>query len=247
MLISMCSYGQIWIVGDTMDYIETEVATEFLPDSKVSFDLDCDGLEDVNINSSGPIDINWPWSRLSFSMEESVKCIMVEPGFITAFDSGDTIDLSNENIYEENLDYICGNGAGGGYGQCNIQQKYFVFRKKTLTDTNYIFILFSNFNIDFTIHHIISNCTSNPIEIITTSTEEVIDENNILIYPNPCNSIVNISKPISELNIYTMDGKLVLNSENIINHIDASGLKNGMYILSYEHKGKRQIRKLVKK
>lgn len=236
----------MWVVGDTMDYIETELAIEFLPDSRVSFDLDCDGLEDVNINSSGPNDISWPWSRLSFSMEENVKCIMVEPGFITAFDSGDTIDLSNENIYEENLDYICGNGAGGGYGQCNIQQKYLVFRKKTLIDTNYIFILFSNLNIDFTIHHVISNCINNPIEVVTSSNEEIIDENSILIYPNPSNSFVTMSRPISELKIYSMDGKLVLDSNNVINHIDVSGLENGMYILSYEHKGKRQIRKLLK-
>ena len=236
----------MWVVGDTMDYIKTEVSTEFLPDSKVSFDLDCDGLEDVNINSSGPIDINRPYSRLSFSMEDSVKCIMLDPGFITAFDSGDTIDLSNENIYEENLDYICGTGAAGGYGQCNIQEKYLVFRKKTLTDTNYIFILFSNFNIDFTVHHVISNCTNNPIEVITSSNEENIDESSILIYPNPSSSIVTASKAIRELKIYTIDGKLVLNRENFINHIDISGLENGIYIMTFEHKGKRQVRKLLK-
>lgn len=246
MLISICSYGQIWVVGDTMGYIKKEVSTEFLPDSRVSFDLDCDGLEDMNINSSGPIDIYWPWSRLSFSMEENVKCMMVEPGFITAFDSGDTIDLSNESIYEENLDYICGSGANGSYGQCNLQQKYLVFRKKTLEDTNYIFILFSNSNIDFTIHHVISSCANNPIEVVTSSILSN-EENSISIHPNPSNSIVTMSEPISEWNIYTMDGKLVLDSKNITNQIDVSGLENGMYILAYKHKGERQIRKLLKK
>ncbi len=239
------AFSQAWVVGDTTGYLKVDVSTQFLPDSKVVFDMDCDGIEDINISSSGPVDITWPWSRLSFFMKENVACVMLDPGFITAFETGDTVLLSDESIYEVNLDYICGYGAMGGYGQCNLEEKYFIFRKKTPLDTHYIFIMFSNFNIDFTIHHIISKCSTNPIDVIT-SIEEVSAQNDISIFPNPTKQLLNLPIETQELKIYTMDGIVVLSQKNVRQNIDVSHLDKGMYILELMVNKEKRILKFVK-
>lgn len=239
------AFSQVWTVGDSTGYQVAQVSTTFLPNSKVSFDIDCDGQEDVNINSSGPIDINSPWSRLSFSMQDSVTCIMLDPGFITPFAAGQDIDLADESIYEHRLDYICGNGAAGGYGQCDIQERYLVFRKKAEGKTSHLFILFSNFNIDFTIHYIISSCSRNPIEILS-STTEAEKATQITVSPNPSSHYLRFSHRVDHLKVYSIDGRQVFNSLGSTSEVDISALETGIYVLRFEQEGKSHTKQFIK-
>jgi len=59
-------------------------------------------------------------------------------------------------------------------------------------------------------------------------------KDDILIYPNPANDIVNISgADIANVKIFNAIGQLVLSQQNN-NVINVSGLKNSIYILSIE-------------
>jgi hypothetical protein len=243
---STSAFCQSWIAGDTIAYLKVDVSTQYLPNTKVVFDIDCDGLEDVNINSVGPGGIGSPWSRLSFVMQDDVECVMLNPGFITAFEVGDTVPLFDETIYEENLDYICGNGAAGGYGQCNLQEKYLVFRKKTALDTNYMFIWFSNLNVDFTIHHVISSCAINPISVVLSS-EEVFSEKEALVFPNPTNGIIKLRTVVDELKLYNLNGRMIFNRKNAHQEIDVTHLNSGVYIMELSIAGKKKRGKFIKK
>jgi Pregnancy-associated plasma protein-A/Secretion system C-terminal sorting domain len=78
--------------------------------------------------------------------------------------------------------------------------------------------------------------------------------NELKIYPNPTNNIVNIfskSKKISKIMISSIEGKLIFD-QNLINEnsfqFDLSNFTDGMYILSIETMdGKAVIKKLIKK
>ncbi len=61
----------------------------------------------------------------------------------------------------------------------------------------------------------------------------VENENNVFIYPNPTNSIINISgiNNFEQLQIYDMQGKLVKNINNYTNTINVKGLLTGNYII----------------
>ena len=53
--------------------------------------------------------------------------------------------------------------------------------------------------------------------------------NEISIYPNPTNKIINFSEELKELNIYDLAGKLILKGKG--NQINISNLPNGMYLI----------------
>lgn len=63
------------------------------------------------------------------------------------------------------------------------------------------------------------------------------------IFPNPANEFLNFNYPVNEIlesaSIYTIDGKLVQQEENLSsNSININSLSKGLYILSFKFKGK---------
>ena len=91
----------------------------------------------------------------------------------------------------------------------------------------------------------ISGCETTSIENFNSL------ENEVCIYPNPANSILNIQAdyPINDLTIYNTFGQKIMlsqkqNSNKI--QIDISGLPNGIYILTINNKSSRTFRKIIK-
>jgi hypothetical protein len=79
-------------------------------------------------------------------------------------------------------------------------------------------------------------CKFNPADLSVLDNEA---KNNLLIYPNPANSILNIqqlSEEKTKLSLYNMMGELisVYDMEAAGKQIDVSGLPNGMYLLVAE-------------
>ena len=64
---------------------------------------------------------------------------------------------------------------------------------------------------------------------------ENLKESNILIYPNPSNSFIDIETTLTDysLSLFDIMGKLILKNEAIQNktRIDVSNLSNGIYFL----------------
>jgi hypothetical protein len=107
---------------------------------------------------------------------------------------------------------------------------------KELTETHYVdedvayggfysYCIFANYN---------DGCVSSPIcdDVMILNIED--HKNNIMIYPNPANQIVNIiGTDIANVKVFNNMGQLILNQYNT-NIINVSELINGIYILSIE-------------
>jgi hypothetical protein len=89
-----------------------------------------------------------------------------------------------------------------------------------------------------------SVCTLNDECFETSINVGVIDyKDNIVVYPNPANDIVNISGTnIANVKIFNCMGQQILNQHHN-NEISVSNLPNGIYILSIELSTKQIIRK----
>lgn len=222
------SYAQIWIAGDTSNFVVNNLEQTFAPESKIIFDIDCDGIEDLNINSTSPIDINSPWERLSFRMTEGVQVYNGNSGFVSTFTTGQSVELSIDSLWTEHLDFIYGTGEAGQYGQEKIENKYISFRKVSNNQIAYCYILFSNLRTNFTIHKVISNCQSNPIKIITNPIENK-ESVCVKLYPNPSITTIYSSLPITEYKIYTMNGSLAAINNSITKEINIGQLQSGVY------------------
>lgn len=68
--------------------------------------------------------------------------------------------------------------------------------------------------------------------ILYTGTEEVTDDSEIEIYPNPTTGLLTIklNQPIDKIELYDLTGKLVVTSRQLT--IDLSGLTSGQYIMA---------------
>jgi hypothetical protein len=234
-------YSQFWIAGDTTTYEINIVEEYFEQETKVEFDIDCDGLRDFNIESSYPVDFIYPWRRLSFYMVEGVEVYNSNTGFVTAIELGDTVNLNIDSLWTENLDFIYGTSPLGGYGQAEINNKYILFRKNDSLSKKYIFILFSNLGINFSIHHIISECIDNPLEII----ENNQDTQEINIFPNPTKGYINLSRKVDEVKVYSSNGSLILYNKNDDQNIDIRHFPKGLYFVQILDKGITKVWKLV--
>jgi hypothetical protein len=227
-LIASHAFTQVWLAGDTSTYEVSMVNQSFAPNATIVFDVDCDQLPDFYIQSAGPNGIGSPWERLSFYMEADVQVYNSNTGFVTTFEEGNLVALGADSLWTEHLDFIYGTSALGSYGQYEIANKYILFRKNNGTDTNYVFILFSNFGINFSIHQIISNCSVNPLEI-TSGVEERIPEE-INYFPNPSQGVLNLSKQVDELLVYDLEGRLVYHGRNVQQNIDLHHLGKGLFL-----------------
>jgi len=218
-LISNYLHAQYWIVGDTVGRKQVFMEQTFEPNTAVSFDIDCDGEEDLNIYSDMGTQISdgsYKWPVLHFRMKKDVE-VLHDFGTIRRYEVSDTL-LYENSLWTSLLDYIYGIGGGGGYGQI-IDDKFIAYRKNTI-DTAYCFIRFSNGGLNgigYTIHEIISDCDNNPINIVATaidkfeeSEQEIITDSLTLIYPNPAiNQIAIIGIGIKELVFYNNIGRKI--------------------------------------
>ena len=76
-----------------------------------------------------------------------------------------------------------------------------------------------------------------PLPTVPLSNADFAAEN-VKIYPNPTNSVINIDVPFSfeksEVSILDMNGRTVVKASSIENSIDVSGLTEGVYMLSLQ-------------
>ena len=84
--------------------------------------------------------------------------------------------------------------------------------------------------------------------VISVSLEELSGLSDVVVYPNPTSSILNINldEEIEKIDIYSLLGRKVGTSTNT--QMDISNLANGIYLLSIETKnGKIGTKRIVKK
>ena len=66
---------------------------------------------------------------------------------------------------------------------------------------------------------------------ITADTTETHADELVTLFPNPITKLVYFNKPITDLSIYTLDGKLISQNKVEASQFDLSKLSNGTYIL----------------
>jgi len=79
-----------------------------------------------------------------------------------------------------------------------------------------------------------------------TNIEELLRENDFVIYPNPTKDIVNLAYKINaKIDLYGPLGKLMVSGENI-KQIDLSAYSNGIYVLYVTYNNKTITHKIIK-
>ncbi|MCX6258165.1 MAG: T9SS type A sorting domain-containing protein [Bacteroidia bacterium] len=138
-----------------------------------------------------------------------------------------TVNYLNDNIWHLDTGIIIPATTG---------QSYIAFKYRTVI--NWLDVLFDNLRV--------SGNASSGIAPVDKS------ENNILIYPNPANDYIIISKNITSniiITITSSDGKVLrtfLSSEmEIIRQIDVSDLQNGIYFLQIRDRDYQSHYKIV--
>jgi len=83
--------------------------------------------------------------------------------------------------------------------------------------------------------------------IVLSVLNERENPSNLLIYPNPTNSILNLGpKTVELVEIFTMHGKLIKSYKNPGDKINISSLNNGVYLLRYLIDGDFYSQKIIK-
>ncbi|MCB0652679.1 MAG: T9SS type A sorting domain-containing protein [Saprospiraceae bacterium] len=224
--------AQFWIAGDTTGLTQIVINQTFVPDSEVTFDIDCDGITDFGFSSSLGTNVAWPWDRLSLFMADHVEVLNSGIGAVTPIAEGDTV-LFDDALWTGQLDFIFGTGELGNYGHEHIAEKYLSFRKNGL-DTLYCFIRFSNTAIIFTVHEIFSSCSENPLQVITALniTER---EKKWMVYPNPAGQCLNVvSEEAINIRLFDLESRVLMagNQHNL--QFDLSGLPAGVYVVEVQ-------------
>lgn len=66
----------------------------------------------------------------------------------------------------------------------------------------------------------------------STATEVVSkEEDKLLIYPDPADNILNFSRQVNGVQVYDLQGSLIIGLQGIVSSVDISGLKAGLYIV----------------
>lgn len=99
----------------------------------------------------------------------------------------------------------------------------------------------------------IADTGNNRIRKITNTTlgttNEIVTNNIIQIYPNPTTNFINIStkKKITSAEIYDINGRQLLKTNNVENKISVENLPNGMYLLKLQlENGATKTEKIIK-
>lgn len=79
------------------------------------------------------------------------------------------------------------------------------------------------------------------------STQDYISENKIVIYPNPFQNEILLNKEVSKINIYNLNGQLILTKSNVGNKVSVESLDSGIYMFEIFSDSGKEIKKLIKK
>lgn len=91
------------------------------------------------------------------------------------------------------------------------------------------------------------NSSEEVANICTVSTDDVLKEDDIIVFPNPSKGIFNISstKNIDEIHVYDTTGKMIYYTNNQTNTINISALPQGMYWLQISTKTSHTYKKIL--
>jgi hypothetical protein len=97
----------------------------------------------------------------------------------------------------------------------------------------------------------INGCTDTTVcsKINSLSLSNTETTSDVLLYPNPANDFLNVisSNNIQEIKMYSMDGKLIMQSKENTKALDVRNIKNGIYILAFTLENGYEFRKIWKK
>jgi len=85
---------------------------------------------------------------------------------------------------------------------------------------------------------------------VNLSTDEFNRESDLIIFPNPVESVLNFksTKNFNKINIYTIEGKLIQNIDiSYVSHIDLSILESGVYFVEFCYENIKVRKKIFKK
>lgn len=83
---------------------------------------------------------------------------------------------------------------------------------------------------------------------IVSSTKDVVNINNLILYPNPTFEMVtfqNLDHPANVI-IYDLHGKIVISFDSVIDHVDISHLPSGIYIFEIRNSTINEKHKVIK-
>lgn len=95
---------------------------------------------------------------------------------------------------------------------------------------------------------IITNTVSTEV-VQNLSAENFEEMDNIRLYPNPTNGLLNISseKTLEKVVVFSLTGKRLLQKESNLTKIDLHSFSNGIYFVEITHKnGSKMVKKIVK-
>lgn len=79
----------------------------------------------------------------------------------------------------------------------------------------------------------------------TASHDQAYENIPITLFPNPTNSILQLTSQVNKVMVYTLLGQLILTEERT-DRIDLSALNRGIYIIAMDHHGKKYTRRVLK-
>ncbi len=214
-----------------------------------SFDMDSDGDMDVIANAFIEGYISWyeNMGQGIFGEEQVISSDLNYPGSFNLADvDGDNdLDIINAVTFDDKINWIEHiDGQGNFETTRNIVEGLDGPRSISPADID------NDGDIDFLAIGFAKNqiLWFENLLINISSTDDRPNHDDLSIFPNPSSSTIEIQfkeELISEINIYTLEGKLVKVSQSTL--IDVSGLNDGIYILEAKtFSGKRAISKLAK-
>jgi hypothetical protein len=75
----------------------------------------------------------------------------------------------------------------------------------------------------------------------------VVYDNNIVVYPNPTNGVLNFSEEMSNIEVFDIVGRRVYTSSTVESSINLAGITAGTYFLVADCDGERVSVKFVVK
>ena len=151
--------------------------------------------------------------------------------------NGPLLGVKNTSSYKENIGLMKTDEDGNSYCSNsisrNIQDENLIVNSINANLEN----IGSSSEIELTISNIEINTREGCVDVIGGFEE--LNQNQVEIYPNPANQIIQIASENMQngiLKIFAADGKLVKNNRSlsIPNQLDISDLKNGLYFYQYE-------------
>ena len=85
------------------------------------------------------------------------------------------------------------------------------------------------------------------VTLAPSTAVDVVYDNNIAVYPNPTNGVLNFSEELSNIEVFDIVGRRVYSSSSVESSINLSGLTAGAYFLVADHKDSKVSVKFVVK